>query len=649
MTKDQGPITIAALREAYARGELTPTALVEEIWRRCEAHGDPALWIHRLSLDELKAHARRVEACGPARQPLYGVPFAIKDNIDLAGVPTTAACRAFAYTPAESAPVVQRLVDAGAIPLGKTNLDQFATGLVGTRSPYGTPRNPFNPAYIPGGSSSGSAVAVAADLCSFSLGTDTAGSGRVPAAFNNLVGHKPTRGLLSTRGVVPACRTLDCVSIFARNCADAAEILGVVSNLDLVVSTDRGVVGSLEFVVSTEDNRSKTAAAPLTTGSQPPTTNSQVPTTRSAPTAPLRVGVPRAGQLNFFGNADAAKNFSKSVAHWQHLGAHIVEIDFAPFLETARLLYEGPWVAERYAAIRSFVEKRPDALHPVTRQIIEGGKSITAVATFEGFYKLAELRQKTGPVWQEIDVLLTPTTGTIYTVDEIEADPITLNSNLGYYTNYVNLLDLCAVAVPAGFLPNGLPWGVMLVAPANRDALALGAAAKFCGEVIGSWDLVVVTDASVSSKPTTTSKPPITNYHLPTTPAHAPIRLAVCGAHLSGLPLNPQLIQLGAKLVRSTRTAPHYQLYALPGTTPPKPGLVRMKNGGASIEVEVWELPADAYGPFVAAIPAPLGIGTLALENGEAVQGFLCEAHAVEGARNISSFGGWRSFLADSG
>jgi allophanate hydrolase len=606
-------LTISALRAAYARGELTPTAVIEEIWRRCEAHGDPALWIHRLSLDELKAHAQRVAARGPAAQPLYGVPFAIKDNIDLAGVPTTAACREFAYTPDESAPVVQRLLDAGAIPIGKTNLDQFATGLVGTRSPYGTPRNPFNPAYIPGGSSSGSAVAVAADLCSFALGTDTAGSGRVPAAFNNLIGLKPTRGLLSPRGVVPACRSLDCVSVFSRNCADAAEILGVV-------------------------------------GSKP-NTNHPLPTS-------ARVGIPREDQLNFFGHADAAKLFSKAVAHWRQLGARMVEIDFAPFVETARLLYEGPWVAERYAAIRSFIEKKPEALHPVTRQIIEGGKFITAVATFEGFYKLAELRQNTEPVWQEIDVLLTPTAGTIYTLAEVEAAPIKLNHNLGYYTNYVNLLDLCAVAVPAGFLPNGLPWGVTLVAPANRDALVLGLGAQFLGEVtgsnsnrevVGSLDLVVGTDASVSSKPTATSKRPITNDQLPTTPAHAPVRLAVCGAHLSGLPLNPQLIQLGAKLVRATRSAPHYQLYALSGTTPPKPGLVRVNNGGASIEVEVWELPADAYGRFVAAIPAPLGIGTLMLENGESVQGFLCEACAVEDALNITSFGGWRSFLATSG
>jgi allophanate hydrolase len=574
-----------------------------------------------LSLDELKAHARRVEARGPATQPLYGVPFAIKDNIDLAGAPTTAACREFAYTPAESAPVVQQLLDAGAIPIGKTNLDQFATGLVGTRSPYGTPRNPFNPAYIPGGSSSGSAVAVAANLCSFALGTDTAGSGRVPAAFNNLVGLKPSLGLLSTRGVVPACRSLDCVSIFSRNCEDAAAVLAASANAERrTLNAERRISDAPDSVSSLQRSAFDVQSSEL------------------APNAPLCVGIPRASQLNFFGNADAAKLFSKAVAHWRQLGARIVEIDFAPFLEAARLLYEGPWVAERYAAIRDFIEKKPDALHPVTRKIIEGGKSITAVAVFDGFYKLAELRQKTESVWQEIDVLLTPTAGTIYTVAEIEADPIKLNSNLGYYTNYVNLLDLCAVAVPAGFLPNGLPWGVTLVAPAGQDHYLLRLAAAAAGATN------IQHPTFNAQHPTPVSQLSTFNSQL-NTPS-AGVLLAVCGAHLSGLPLNPQLVQLGAKRVRATRTAPHYQLYALPGTTPPKPGLVRVKSGGASIEVEVWELPADAYGRFVAAIPAPLGIGTLALESGETVQGFLCEAHAVEGARNITSFGGWRAYLS---
>jgi allophanate hydrolase len=636
------PLDFASLRAAYMRGDLTPTTLVEEIWRRCEAQGDPAVWIHRLSLDELKVHAQRVEARGPAAQPLYGMAFAIKDNIDLAGTPTTAACREFAYVPAESAPVVQRLLDAGAIPIGKTNLDQFATGLVGVRSPYGTPRNPFSSAFIPGGSSSGSAVAVAAGLCSFALGTDTAGSGRVPAAFNHLTGLKPTRGQLSSRGVVPACRSLDCVSIFARTCADAAEVFAAAAAYDAEDPYSRLTPAP----TSDAERRTLSPERPEqpTARLQPPTPDAQLSVLNAQFNAPLRVGVPRADQLKFFGNAGAAKLFSAAVARWRQLGAHIVEIDFAPFLEAARLLYEGPWVAERYAAIRVFIEKNPDALHPVTRRIIESAKSITAVASFEAVYKLAALRRKTEAAWTEIDVLLTPTAGTIYTLAEIEADPLRLNSNLGYYTNYVNLLDLCAIAIPAGFLPNGLPWGVTLVAPAFHDDRVLRLGAQFLGEAVGP-------DPQHPSpniqRPTSNAERPIPALQLPTADSQprSVIRLAVCGAHLSGLPLNPQLTRLGARLVRATRTSPHYQLYALPGTTPPKPGLVRVNNGGSSIEVEVWELPVDAYGRFVADIPAPLGIGTLALENGEMVQGFLCEAHAVEDARNITKFGGWRAFI----
>jgi allophanate hydrolase len=577
------PLDLASLRAAFADG-LTPTALVEEVWRREQAWADPALWIHRLPREHWTASAENARSrSATTALPLFGAPFAIKDNIDLGGAPTTSACPDFKYTAAASCPVVDRLIAAGAIPLGKTNLDQFATGLVGVRSPYGVPRNAFNSAYIPGGSSSGSATAVAAGLCSFSLGTDTAGSGRVPAAFNNLVGLKPTRGLLSTRGVVPACRTLDCVSIFTRTIADAADVLAVAAAYD------------------PEDPYSRPAQPPAVDENWPP-----------------RVGVPRADQLQFFGNTEAAKLFANVVTRWQHLGATIVEIDFAPFLEAARLLYEGPWVAERYAAIRSFIEKQPDALHPVTRKITEGALGKTAVDTFEAVYKLAALRRRADAVWTDIDVLLTPTAGTIYKVAEVEADPIQLNSNLGYYTNYMNLLDLCAVAVPAGFLPSGLPWGVTLVAPAFHDDRVLRLGAKFLGEAAPRRALV---------------------------PAGATTKIAVCGAHLSGLPLNGQLTSRGAKLLRATRTAPVYKLYALPGTTPPKPGLVRVSSGGVPIEVEVWEVPVASYGSFVAAIPAPLGIGTLTLEGGETVQGFLCEAAAVAEARDITALGSWRAFL----
>ena len=451
------------------------------------------------------------------------------------------------------------------------------------RSPYGVPVNPYGSAYIPGGSSSGSAVAVAAGLCDFALGTDTAGSGRVPAAFNNLVGLKPTRGLLSTRGVVPACRTLDCVSIFTRSIADAAEVLSVAVAYD------------------PEYPYSRPATPPVIDETWPP-----------------RIGVPRQNQLEFFGNADAAKLFADAIARWQSLGAKIVEVDFSPFLEAARLLYEGPWVAERYAAIREFIARKPDALLPVTRKIIEGAKTLTATSTFEATYKLAALRRRSETVWTNIDVLLTPTAGTIYTVAEVEADPIRLNSNLGYYTNYLNLLDLCAVAVPAGFLSNKMPWGVTLVAPAFCDDRILRLGAKLLGE-------------------------PAPLRALPA--AGRTIKLAVCGAHLSGLPLNWQLTQLGARLDRTARTSPNYKLFALPGTTPPKPGLVRVNQGGATIEVEVWNVPVAGYGHFVSNIPAPLGIGTIALEDGSSVQSFLCEAIAVQDAHDVTNFGGWRAFL----
>ena len=576
-------LDLASLRAALASG-LTPTAFIEEIWHREQAWADPALWIHRLPKSAWQQSVATLEASGPsAQRPLFAAPFAIKDNIDLAHVPTTSACPAYTYTPAASSPVVERLIAAGAIPLGKTNLDQFATGLVGVRSPYGTPRNAFNAAYLPGGAPSGSATAVAAGLCSFSLGTDTAGSGRIPAAFNNLVGLKPTRGLLSTRGLVPACRTLDCISIFTRNVADAAEVLSVTAAFD------------------PEDPYSRPATPPVSDEPWPP-----------------RIGIPRADQLKFFGNTDAEKLFANVIERWRHLGASIVEIDYAPFIDAARLLYEGPWVAERFAAIRNFIEKSPDALHPVTRKIIEGARTQTAVSAFESIYKLAALRRRAESVWQNIDVLLTPTAGTIYKVAEVEADPIQLNSNLGYYTNYLNLFDLCAVAIPAGFLPSGLPWGVTLVAPAFHDDRVLRLGAKFLGE-----------------------QPPARAL----APSGPTVKLAVCGAHLSGLPLNHQLTRLGALLVRATTTAPSYKLFALPGTTPPKPGLIRVTDGGAAIEVEVWEIPVAAYGLFVSAIPAPLGIGTITLADGETVQSFLCEPAALTAARDISSFGGWRAFL----
>lgn len=554
------------------------------------------IWIERLSREQLLAYTDVLSACNPKDLPLYGIPFAIKDNIDLAGTPTTAACLAFSYTPEQSAHVVQRLIDAGAIPIGKTNLDQFATGLVGTRSPYGACRNAFHSEYISGGSSAGSAVAVALGQVSFSLGTDTAGSGRVPAAFNNLIGVKPTRGLLSTRGVVPACRSLDCVSVFALTANDARCVLDVAAHFDPADAFARPA----------------------------PTCHAT-----SLPIPGFRVGVPRAAQLAFFGDHAAQRLFATSVEQLRVLGGMIVEIDFAPFLDAARLLYEGPWVAERYLATREFIEHQPEAMLPVTRHIIEGGAKSSALDAFNASYRLAELKRSSETVWSEIDAILTPTAGTIYRIDEVNADPIRLNSNLGYYTNFMNLLDLSAVAIPAGFRPDGLPFGVTLIAPAFQDQALL--------------DLADTVQRAQNPRLGATGNPLPPAQSKPVSRSDL-VQVAVCGAHMSGLPLTYQLSDRGGRLVGRTRTASAYSLYALPGGPPQRPGLVRSKDGG-HIELEIWELPVKHFGSFVAGIPSPLGIGKLELEDGSWVSGFLCEAHATIEATDITHLGGWRTYL----
>jgi allophanate hydrolase len=440
-------LEIAALQRAYASGATTPEKILETIYARIETSPRDPTWIHVIQKANTLSALARSEKIQRRAQALAGVPFAIKDNIDLAGVPTTAACPDFGYTPSVSASVVQRLIDAGAVPIGKTNLDQFATGLVGVRSPYGVPANPFNDEYIPGGSSSGSAVAVAKGLCSFSLGTDTAGSGRVPASFNGLVGLKPTRGLLSTRGVVPACRSLDCVSIFARTCADAATVFRTAAQFD------------------SQDPFSRKATMPATATPWPP-----------------RIGVPAKEQLEFFGNEEAASLFDAAITRWKALGASVSEIDFDPFLKAARLLYEGAWVAERFVAVESFLRAKPESFHPVTKQIIAGGQRLSAADAFRSSYRLAELRRESEATWKRADCLMTPTAGTVYRVAEVLADPIQLNSNLGRYTNYMNLLDLCGLAVPAGTLSYGVPWGVTLQAPAFHDERLLSWGGKFLGE-----------------------------------------------------------------------------------------------------------------------------------------------------------------------
>ena len=619
------PLDLASLRFAYASGAVTPTALIDELLRRIEQHGDPAIWIHRLSRDELLAHAQRVEARGQEALPLYGVPFAIKDNIDLAGAPTTAACAEFAYVPVESAPVVQRLIEAGAIPIGKTNLDQFATGLVGVRSPFGVPRNPYRSDIIPGGSSSGSAVAVAARLVSFALGTDTAGSGRVPAGLNNLVGLKPTRGAFSTRGVVPACRSLDCVSIFALNCTDAEAISEICEHHDR------------------EDPFSRARPPETDRPAEAPSPGINV----------LRVGVPAAAQLEFFGDHVSARLFSDAVARFRSLGATVTEIDFGPFREAATLLYQGPWIAERWAALREFHGQNADAFFPVTRKIIESGKLPSAADAFDGFYRLEALKTRASAEWQTMDVLMVPTLPRPYSLADVAADPVGTNTRLGTYTNFVNLLDLSALALPAGFRADGIPHGVTLIAPAWGEKRLLEVGQNWevnrpfeADGVVGSSHLAVGEEQQNSRRRLSIrNELPTTNRQLPTA-SPAPIRLAVVGAHLSGLPLNHQLTDLGAKQVWTGHTAPVYRLYALPNTAPPKPGLKRVNADGNRVAVEVWELSTTAFGQFVATIPAPMCIGTVALETGETVKGFLCEPAALDGAVNISEFGGWRAYIA---
>ncbi|MHB8455700.1 MAG: allophanate hydrolase [Acidiferrobacterales bacterium] len=588
-------LDISSLRRGYLDGRLTPTQLVEFLYPHVAGDDSHHIWIARLDREQLLKYARAIEDRDPATLPLYGIPFAIKDNIDLAGIATTAACPAYAYVPRKSATVVQRLIDAGAIPVGKTNLDQFATGLNGTRSPYGACRNSFDAEYIAGGSSSGSAVATALGLVSFALGTDTAGSGRIPAAFNNLVGLKPTRGLLSNAGVVPACRTLDCVSIFALAASDAQAVLNVVAAFDPADPYSR---------------HARTERGPFA--------------------ASFRFGVP-VRELEFFGNSEYAALFDMAIEQLQMLGGERVEIDFEPFLEAARLLYEGPWLAERYAGIRDFLECQPQALSPVTRAIIEQGRLPLAVDTFEAMYRLAALRRAVEPVLAGVDMIATPTAGTIYRISELDAEPIRFNANLGYYTNFMNLLDLAAVAAPAGFTGAGLPFGITLFADAFSEPGLLAVAARL------EAALRLPLGATGQSR-----QPANITVALPS----GFTTVVVCGAHMGGLPLNYQLAERGGYLLERTRTAAHYRFYVLPGGPPARPGLVRVTEGGASIDVEVWALPLAHFGSFVTAIPAPLGIGRVILADGQEVQGFVCEAFMASAAHDITAFGGWRQYLA---
>ncbi|QDH34320.1 allophanate hydrolase [Porphyrobacter sp. YT40] len=580
-------LSAGAIADAVNNGATAALDVMEATLARLAAYDahQPQVWISRAEPEALRAAARAIDArvAGGERLPLAGVPYAAKDNIDVAGFETTAACPAFAYRPERSATVIAKLEAAGAICVGKTNLDQFATGLVGTRSPYGIPRNAYNRDYVSGGSSSGSAVATAAGLVAFALGTDTAGSGRVPAAFNHLVGLKPSKGRWSTRGLVPACRTLDCITVFADSLGDAALVDGVLAGFDA------------------EDAFSR---AP-----------------QDVALTVRRIGVPRVDQRQFFGDTEAEYLYTRALEALAR-ECDLVEIDIDPLLEAAQLLYGGPWVAERTAAIAPLLESNPLAIDPVVREVIAPGSAMTATGLWNGIYRLAELQRHAEAMWGEVDALAFPTTGTTYRVAELLEAPVALNSNLGRYTNFVNLLDMAAIAVPAGSKSNSTGFGITLIGPAHSDRA-----------------LIALAEAYLSAA----ALPPPPSLDLGD--RMETIKLAVVGAHLEGMPLHWQLTSRGATFVGAFTTAPNYRLYAMADSVPPKPALVHSEDG-AAIALEVYELDTASFGSFVAEVPPPLAIGTVTLADGSSVKGFVAEPRALTGAEDITHLGGWRAFIA---
>jgi allophanate hydrolase len=589
--------TIDAILAAHSSGKKA-TETIGETYAGIERHDDPALFISLRPIADALAIAQSIDAASDVDMPLRGLPFVVKDNIDVAGLPTTAGCPAFAYQPEHSAFVVARLERAGAIVIGKSNLDQFATGLVGVRSPYGIPRNSLRADLIPGGSSSGSATAVGAGLVPFSLGTDTAGSGRVPAALNGIVGIKPTLGALSATGVVPACRTLDTISIFALNVADAFAVY------------------QIAFGYDPADFGARVLAPPLLSGFP----------------AALRLGTPRRDQRAYFGDAEAETAFERDLSAIDKLGASLVEFDMAPFAAIARLLYDGPWIAERYAATMPLIERNPAAMHPVTRAIIESARKFDAVSAFKAGYELAGLKRQARTALAGFDAMIVPTVPRPYTIADVEADPFRLNANLGTYTNFVNLLDLSAIAVPSGVRADGLPSSVTLIGPAGADGYLAGIASRIharSGAPMGATGLAAPLDRSLSVRARSDR-----------------IEIAVVGAHLSGLPLNRELVELGGIFIRSVETTSDYRFYVLPEASPAKPGLLRVAEGnGARINAEIWALDPAGFGVFVNNIPSPLSIGTIRFADGSSAKGFVVEAEAVRNAQEISNLGGWRAYL----
>jgi allophanate hydrolase len=591
-------LRLDAVKAAYQSGSITPRQLIAALRDQAAALNPQFnLFIHLLTETELEPYLAVLDGKSPAELPLYGVPFAIKDNIDLAGIPTTAACPAFAYVPEQSATIVEQLLALGAIPLGKTNLDQFATGLNGTRSPYGECRNSVHADYPSGGSSAGSSLAVALGVASFALGTDTAGSGRVPAALNNLVGLKASKGLISTAGVVPACRTLDCVTYFTATAAEASQMLALTARLDPLDPYSR----------SNPQWNDASAFGTVRPG--------------------FRFGVPR--QPEFLGCNESPTLFAATIEQLEALGGEAIEIDFAPFLEAARLLYEGPWVAERYSVAGELIEAQPDAVLPVIKAVLEQAPGTSAVQLFRAQYRLQALKAICDRIMADLDCVLTPAYPRPVTLAELHDEPVKRNADLGYYTNFMNMLDYAAVAVPAGFMASGLPWGVTLFGRAFTDQYLLGLADGLQRQHGLS---LAGGRALQAGAPTTVAR-------------NDRARLVVCGAHLDGLPLNWQLRQRGAKLIQTTQSSTDYRLHALAGGPPFRPGMVRVAEGGVAIEVEVWELPSSELGSFLTGIPAPLGLGKVQLADGRWESGFICEPYGLQGAEDISHFGGWRAYM----
>jgi allophanate hydrolase len=619
-TRNQTLFVFSHLRSGYRNGDFTVSDILDESLRRINAVSQK-VFIHLADSETLFREAERLQALMASHPdpwshwPLLGMPFAVKDNLDVAGMPTSAACPALAKKAQQSAVTVQRILNAGGLCLGKTNMDQLATGLVGVRSPYGICHNAFNADYIAGGSSSGSGLAVSLGFCAFALGTDTAGSGRVPAAYGNTVGLKPTRGLLSARGLLPACPSLDCVSIFTLLADDASEVLAVTSAFD---SEDPW---SRPKPQATENNVTKA------------TSNA------AKPWQGLRLGIPHPGQLDFSDDKDYAKCYDAAVELAQSLGARCLGYDLGPLLEAAQLLYQGPWIAERYASIAENIAPDSADLLPVLREILSSGSQRNAIEVFRAQQRLQVLRRASEKIFSACDILLLPTVPTLFTLAQIAAEPIKRNSELGRFTNFVNLLDLAAIAVPAAFTAKDLPFGVTLIAPAFQDDALLQLASAWqratgLGLGAGQWQI---------------PEPLLPAAHLktynPNVTVSSMVPLLVFGLHLQGQPLAPEMENLEAIWVGETRTAPGYAMHLIVKGDRRLPGVLRAHGAAGNLLGEIWNVPSPALGSFIQGIKAPLSLGWIELADGGSILGFLTEADAIKESLDITALGGWKAYL----